>query len=945
MQISLTQSQSRKRHRVRGGVLCAAVGAMLGVAGASQTTAAPLPVVSVQKHDRDVTIQLSQGALRLQVCTPRVIHVTYSADGAFPEQRVPTVIAKFAPTPFKVTTTDRYITIATGQVQAQVDRKSGAVRFLDAKGNAILSEPESGGKSLTPVTLPGATPVKSFRAHQEFALPADEGIYGLGQHQDGFMDYRGSAVMLDQVNREVAIPFLVSSRGYGLLWNNPASTVMSAGGTVSTAIPPVQMLSDDGKSGGLTGTYFKGENFDTEVAKQTDSEIDFTWTNSPPAGLPKEHYSVRWTGSVLAKQGGDYHFITSTDDGARLWIDDKQIINDWNSQAVKDNIAAVKFAPNSTHKIRYEYYQGGYDAVARLRWRLPPTGDALTTWDSQAADAIDYYFFYGPSLDQVTSDYAQATGKAPMFGKWAFGLWQSKERYQTQQEWLDIAQEYRTRKEPIDNIVQDWFYWDPWPWGSHHFDPKRYPDPAAAINELHDKDHMHLMISVWGKFAPGTAEHPDENYDALNAKGYLYPPEGPNTTDRFYDAFSPDARALYWSQMRDQVFSKGVDAWWLDASEPEIGAGAFSQFSTAAGLGAQVRNAYPLMHTKGVYEGQRAVTDKKRVFILTRSGYAGQQRNAAAVWSGDITASWEVYANQIPAGLNIGLSGIPYWTTDIGAFFVNYPGGSENPEYRELFTRWFQFGAFCPLFRIHGTSTPRELWRFGPQYEPILVKYDNLRYRLMPYIYSQAWRVTKEGAVIMRPLVMDFPQDKIARESKDEFLFGPSLLVAPVIKQGAATRNVYLPKGASWTDFWTGAKLTGGKTISAPAPIDTLPLYVKAGSILPMGPLTQYVEEKPVDPIELRVYTGADGSFQLYEDEGDNYNYEKGAYATIPIAWSERKKTLTIGARQGTFSGMQNQRTFKIVWVRPGHGTGLETVEAADKTVAYSGKSLLITMP
>ena len=359
------------------------------------------------------------------------------------------------------------------------------------------------------------------------------------------------------------------------------------------------------------------------------------------------------------------------------------------------------------------------------------------------------------------------------------------------------------------------------------FDPNRYPDPAAAIRALHNEDHLHFMISIWGKFVPGTADHPDANYDLLNSKGFLYPTEGPKTTERYYDAFNPAARALYWSRMRDQIFSKGVDAWWLDASEPEINADAFSQFPTAAGLGAQVRNAWPFMHTMGVYQGQRATTDKKRVFILTRSGYAGQQRNGAAVWSGDITAAWDVYANQIPAGLNIGLSGIPYWTTDIGGFFCNYPGGSENPEYRELFTRWFQFGAFCPLFRVHGTSTPKELWRFGPQYEPILVKYDNLRYRLMPYIYSQAWRVTNEGALMMRPLVLDFPQDHTARESKDEFLFGPSILVAPVIQKGAQSRSVYLPKGAGWTDFWTGQPYDGGQTIAAAAPIDTLPLYVK----------------------------------------------------------------------------------------------------------------------
>ena len=401
-----------------------------------------------------------------------------------------------------------------------------------------------------------------------------------------------------------------------------------------------------------------------------------------------------------------------------------------------------------------EYFQDTRDAIARLAWRhaLPQN----TVWTSEAADGIDYYFIGGPVLNTVMAEYRGLTGQAPMPPKWALGYWQSKERYGSQQEWLDIAQEYRSRRDPIDNIVQDFLYWEPYPWGSNAFDPKRYPDPTAAIARLHDDYHLHLMISVWGKFYPGSPDNPDRNYDVMKENGFLYPPQSDSAS--YYDAFSPAARARYWSFLRDQLFSKGVDAWWLDASEPEVDMQAFRQVQTAQGLASLVLNAWPLMHTTGVYEGPACV----RTPINVCSSSPAPPTPDSSVMPplpGPATSpgDWDTFGRQIPAGLDFCLSGIPYWTTDIGGFFVNYPGGSENPEYRELFTRWFEWGAFCPIFRVHGTNTPKELWRFGPQFEPILVRYDSLRYRLMPYIYSQAWQVTAHAGTIMRALVMDFP--------------------------------------------------------------------------------------------------------------------------------------------------------------------------------------------
>ena len=909
--------------------------------------AQPDPVVSWQKQADGVTLRLQTGLLRLQVRTPGIVRVTYGPTGTLPTTQSLAVIAKPQAPTWQLKTNAQAVTVLTSQIQAQVSRQTGAVRFLDSAGKPILSE-EAGGRTMTPVTLAGPTPEAAYSSRQGFVLPPGESIYGLGQHQDhsgaagrfGSIDYRGKVVTLEQDYVDnLAIPFLVSSRGYGVLWDNPASTTVDAGGGVGVPIPAAQLLTADGKPGGLTGEYFQGQDLTHSVAVRTDAGVDFNWMTPPAPGLGQENFSVRWTGSVLASEAGDYQFETQSDDGVRLWIDDKPLVDDWNVHALASDTATVHFAAGSRHKIRLEYFQNTRDAVARLLWQHGGQSKSLS-WTSEAAEAVDYYFVYGPKLEAVIAGYRGLTGQAPMPPKWALGYWQSKEHYATQQEWLDIAEGYRSRGLPIDNLVQDWFYWDPFPWGSHKFDPKRYPDPAAAIQTLHDKYHLHLMISVWGKFAPGSSANPDPNYDAMSAHGYLYPA---SISDQpYYDAFNPDARALYWQLMRDAIFSKGVDAWWLDASEPEVNVSGLRRVKTARGLGARVLNAWPLMHVTGVYQGQRTAAPNRRVFILTRAGYAGQQRNGAALWSSDITGTWETLAHQVTNGLSVSLSGIPYWTTDIGGFFVNYPGGVDNPEYRDLYTRWFEYGAFCPVFRSHGTSLSREMWRFGPETQATLLKYDTLRYRLLPYLYSQAWQVTHAGATILRPLVVDFPEDAVARESSDEYLFGPSLLVCPVTTKGATSRPIYLPQSPAWTDFWTGQRLKGGQTLTAPAPLDTLPLFVRAGSILPLGPLLQYTSEKPADPIELRVYPGADGACTLYEDEGINYNYEKGRYATIPLTWNEASRTLTLGTRQGSFLGMLARRTFRIVWVKPGHGVGLAPAPVADKTVTYDGKAVVV---
>jgi alpha-D-xyloside xylohydrolase len=549
---------------------------------------------------------------------------------------------------------------------------------------------------------------------------------------------------------------------------------------------------------------------------------------------------------------------------------------------------------------------------------------------SEAADTIDYYFIYGPDFDRIVAAYRELTGPAPLYGKWAYGFWQSKNKYNSQQELLAVAKRYRDEHIPLDNIVQDWFWWTNM--GDFHFDPKRYPDAKAMIDRLHD-EHVHIMFSIWPYFYPGSdvyAEMDRKHFFIDRTRSKAYHPEGMAV----YDATNPAAQNYYWNLVNKSLLKIGADAFWMDTTEPETEGqeeNVLTYNKLAIGNGARYANIYPLATTGTVYEGQRKETDQKRVYILSRSAYAGDQRYGVTAWSGDLVSDWETFRRQIPAGLNYELSGLPYWTTDIGGFVSTNPN---SPAYRELFIRWFEYGTFCPIFRTHGTRTTNqnELWSYGPDAQKILVAYDRLRYRLMPYFYSVAWKVTNESYTPMRPLVMDYREDVRAQNIGDEFLFGPSILVAPVTEEEAVTRHLYLPKG-KWYDFWSGAAIEGSKAIDAPAPLDRIPLYIKAGAILPLGPDLEYATEKPADPIDLRVYRGADGAFDLYEDENDNYNYEKGAHATIPLRWDEAQQTLTIGPRTGTYPGMLATRTFRVAF---------DGNPQPAKTVTYSGAQVTV---
>ena len=545
-------------------------------------------------------------------------------------------------------------------------------------------------------------------------------------------------------------------------------------------------------------------------------------------------------------------------------------------------------------------------------------------------DELDYYFIYGPEFDQIVQGIRHLTGKASLLPKWAFGFIQSKERYVSQTELIDVVQEYRERGLPLDCIVQDWRSWSQNLWGQKTLDPERFPDPKAMMADLH-RMNARLMISVWPNMNPG-----GENWREMRDQGYLLGNQGT------YDAFQEKARALYWKQANEGLFSHGIDAWWCDCTEPFQAdwTGAFKpepeerlRINTEEAkryLDPEFINAYSLLHSQGIYEGQRQTTTDKRVVNLTRSAYAGQQRFGTITWSGDVSATWETLRRQIADGLNFCATGLPYWTTDIGAFFVkNDPNlwfwngdfdlGVEDMGYRELYVRWFQYGAFLPMFRSHGTDTPREIWRFGnpgdPMYES-LVKFLRLRYRLLPYIYSLAGMVTLEDYTMLRALPFDFRADLATYNVADQYMFGPAFLVNPVtqpmyftagsqiIDDAPKTRSVYLPMGSDWYDFWTGQRYTGGQTICADAVLDTMPLYIRSGSILPIGPVITYADEQPNAPLELHIYPGQDGSFTLYDDEGDNYNYECGSFTMIRLSWDEATRRLTLHDREGSYPGM-----------------------------------------
>ena len=574
--------------------------------------------------------------------------------------------------------------------------------------------------------------------------------------------------------------------------------------------------------------------------------------------------------------------------------------------------------------------------------------DHETFFDSEVGDCADYYFMYGGNADGVIAQMRDLTGQAPLMPKWTFGFSQSRERYKTQNELLEVVEKYRSLKVPLDGIIQDWQYWgSDSNWNAMSFQPSIFPDPKGMVDKVHQMN-AHIFIVAWPGVGPKTKQYAEFKEKNMLINFDTWPPKG---GVKPYDVYNPTARGIYWDYLNKGIFSLGADAWWLDSSEPDHINFKPEDFDQPTYLGSfrSVRNAFPLQHVGGVYDNQRKVSSDKRVSILTRSAFAGQQRYGANTWSGDVGSNWQTFRKQISAGLNFSLSGIPYWNTDIGGFFAGSfvkGGGAKNPDFQELYVRWMQFATFTPLMRSHGTDIPREIYQFGERGSwpfDVQEKFINLRYSLIPYIYSAAWDVTHNSGSFIRALMMDFPKDKKAINIDNQFMFGRSILVTPITDKGVKTQPVYLPAGSKWIDFWTGDNFEGGTTVDKASPIDILPLYIKAGSIIPWGPKVQFAEEKKWDNLEVRIYPGADADFTLYEDEGNSYNYEKGQFSEVHFHWDDGDKLLSISDRKGNFPGMLKKRKFNFVWVDKENGIGTGSSKV-DKSIVYKGKRIIVKM-
>ena len=834
------------------------------------------------------------------VCSDRIIRVQYVSEG--PVKPLPDIIQpkQWEPVPFTVSEEASGLVISTKSMKVSLSKNEGVLSFADATGKVFLSEPAPGARTVR--EKGEGTP--SWKIQQSFAVAKDEYLYGMGQYQEGVWNWREMPLELIQQNTQVVVPMLLSSKGYGVLWNNASWSYLN---------PCDEQIQLSGPAAEESTGPKATEELQGAVAATASPVTLATPKPKPrPSGLVDHH------GTYTPKVSGPYVFHVRDGDRSEelsLRLDGQSIrgiTNMWTPYAIS-GIAQLKAGVPVNLTVRSK--------SSKVTLWTRPQGDQ-TVFRSTQGDLIDYTVFYGPDLDHVIAGYREATGAAPLLPRWAYGFWQCRERYGSSQELLDAVDGYRNRHLPMDLIVQDWQYWGKYGWGAYQWDEKDYPNPKALIQGLHDR-HAKFMISVWPN------PHGKAGDAIKGAKGFI--------NGGYYDPTNPDIRSLRWKFLNDGFFSIGTDAWWQDAAEPGDDGQAMEHSTTFLGAGNLWRNAYPLFHSQCLYEGQRATDPGKRVCNLTRSGFLGQQRYGTVTWSGDICGDWTTFRRQIPAGLNFCMAGLPYWTTDTGGFFRR--GNMDDPDVNERLVRWFEWSTFCPVLRIHGYKTHTEFWNWLPTTQKILADYDSLRYRMLPYNYSVAWQVTSAGSTMMRALAFDFLNDPKALAIDDEYLFGPSILVAPVTTPKADHRDVYLPKcdqGADWFDFWTGEKHPGGATVQAAAPVDKIPLFVKAGSILPLGPVMEWNDQKPCDPIELRIYPGADGTFTLYEDAGDGYSYEQGEHSEILISWNEKDKTLTIGARNGSFPGMLPQHIFHIVWVESGHGTGISEGKS-DQEITYKG--------
>ena len=959
-----------------------------------------------------VTIRPKEGqakVVRLEVMNDNIIRVRATLDENLPQKTASLIIVpQTVPAKNTYTVKEEFgtVEVTTKNVKAIVSKDNGEIAFFDAVGKQLLKEAKD-GKMFKNFIVPereyglkGGPAITEAMKHgltwqMKFDSPDDEAFYGLGQHQSEEFNMKGKNEDLFQYNTKVSIPFVLSNKNYGILWDSYSYCRFGNPNDYLQLNRAFKLYDKQGREGHLTGTYIDKDG--EKIVRDEDSiyyEYAYPATSeiacktedgglkNLPEGFNLQGASVTYEGFIKAPQSQLYQFILYYAGYVRVYIDGKEVVPErwrtaWNPNSYKFSTELVK--DKRTH-LRIEWLPDGGESYCGLRVSEPRTAKErgqLSIWSEMAKD-MDYYFIAGQNLDEVISGYRTLTGRASLYPKWALGYWQSRERYKTSQEVEETMAEFRSRHIPIDNIVQDWNYWKLDSWGCHQFESSRFPNPQAMLDSIH---HMHgrFMISVWPKFYDTTA-----NYKELDQNGWMYRQAVKDDIHdwlgfrgSFYDAYDSGARKMFWRQMDENLYSNynhdgiaGIDAWWMDASEPNIRDCTPMWYRkalsgpTALGTATEYFNAYSIANADAIYNGQRNVWKGKqnepRVFLLTRSGFAGEQRFSTATWSGDIGTRWEDMRAQMTAGLNYSMSGIPFWGMDQGGFCVENRyvvaqhvfdnTGIENEdlkEWRELQTRWNQFGTFIPLFRSHGQWPAREIWNIAPEEHPAyksFVYYDKLRYRMMPYMYSLAGWVHFKDYTLMRALVMDFGSDKQVENIGNQWMFGPALMACPVGYYKARNRIVYFPKQCGWYNLYTNEYIEGGQTLVVDAPYEQIPVFVREGAIIPFGPEMEWSDEKPAELINLYVYAGQNGEFQLYEDEGTNYNYEKGMYATIDITYDDASRTVSLGARKGKFHGMLKQRRFNIVLITKDTLQPLNLQNPKGKMVQYNGKPLIVQL-
>ena len=952
-----------------------------------------------------LTVQLKQhqnygpSQIRLQVVGDRIIRVQATAEQGFRNKQSLIIVPQKGKANYKVEEQGDDLIITTAAMRAVLNEATGQITFYDLKDQVLLKEVAQGGKTFKPFTVPdreiGVDIAKVPEAQKHgwswralFDSPDNEAFYGLGQHQSEELNMKGKNEDLFQYNTKVSVPFVISNKNYGILWDSYSYSRWGNPDDYLQLNRAFKLYDKDGKEGQLTGTYVdkngqkivRGEDsiyfeYAMPEASEICNQTDKGGIQNLPKGFALNGSKVVYEGYVEAPTNSFYQFILYYAGYMKIYIDGKLVVPErwrtaWNPNSYKFETAIPK---GKKTPIRIEWQPDGDVSYCGLRVAAPRSEaekNQLSIWSEMSPD-MDYYFIAGKNMDEVISGYRTLTGKAPVYPKWVLGFWQSRERYQSSKDIEENMKKFRDLKIPVDNIVQDWNYWKLDSWGSHEFEAARYPNPQAMLDSVHAL-HGRFMISVWPKFYDTV-----KNYKELDAKGWMYHQaikddihDWLGFRGSFYDAYDAGARKMFWRQMDENLYTKykfGIDAWWMDASEPNVRDCTPMWYRkalsgpTALGTATEYFNAYSIVNADAIYNGQRSVNPNQRVFLLTRSGFAGEQRYSTATWSGDIATRWEDMRAQMTAGLNYSMAGLPFWGMDQGGFCVENryvaaqqefdKTGKENAdlkEWRELQARWNQFGCFVPLYRAHGQWPLREVWNIAPADHPAyktIVAYDKLRYRLMPYLYSMAGMVHLKDYTMMRGLVMDFNGDEKVLDIKDQWMFGSALMACPVGEYQKYSREVYLPKQKGWYDFYTGAYHAGGQTIVADAPYDKIPVFVPEGAILPIGPEMQWSDEKKPELIDLYVYAGKDGSYTLYEDEGTNYNYEKGKYAVIDFKYDDARKQVTIGARKGSFDGMLQKRRFNIILVDQKKQQGVNLAKSPKgKVVKYAGQAMTVKL-